>query len=306
LIILLHRGTVGEWDFDILANSFDVDNLLEWGFDEKELDLSLWGMPAQGDAEPQFDRAEELREIWGVQLGDLWQLGEHRLACGDCTDAAVVARVMGREKAAMVFTDPPYGMRLDADFSGMVCLGVGNKYENVVGDHEDYDPMHLFRDFGYCREIFLWGADYYAEKIPKRNDGSWVVWDKMGGGNGVNDDYDKMFGSNFELCWSKEKHKRALCRVLWKGIFGLSKEDTKRRVHPTQKPTELAEWFLSRFSVENAIVADPFLGSGTTIIACENLKRKCRAIEISPQYVSVAIQRFADAFPGLEIKKISP
>jgi DNA modification methylase len=263
-------------------------------------------MPAQGDAEPQFDRAEELREKWGVQLGDLWQLGEHRLACGDCTDAAVVARVMGREKAAMVFTDPPYGMRLDADFSGMVCLGVGNKYENVVGDHEDYDPMHLFRDFGYCREIFLWGADYYAEKIPKRNDGSWVVWDKMGGGNGVNDDYDKMFGSNFELCWSKEKHKRALCRVLWKGIFGLSKEDTKRRVHPTQKPTELAEWFLSRFSVENAIVADPFLGSGTTIIACENLKRKCRAIEISPQYVSVAIQRFADAFPGLEIKKISP
>lgn len=298
LTVFLHKGAAGDWDFDMLANEFELDDLLEWGFEPPELDLDLWAPEPPEDVEPQIDKAEELREKWGVKTGDLWQLGEHRLICGDCTDKAVVDKVMGGEKADMVFTDPPYGMRLDADFSNMKGIGRGNKYENIEGDFIDYDPKLVFERFGYCKEIILWGADYYAEKIPNRNDGSWFVWDKMGD-KGVNDDYDKMFGSNFELCWSKARHKRALVRVLWKGIFGLSSEDTKSRVHPTQKPVELAVWFYEKFTKDGAIIVDLYSGSGSFLIACERLGRKCRAVEISPAYVAVAIQRWVDVTGGV-------
>ena len=292
--IIKDNSTFGDYDFDTLANSWSELPLIEWGVDLPEDWLK--SQEDTQDAEPQIDRAAALNEIWKCETGQLWTIGQHRLLVGDSTKGEDVVLVMGGEKADMVFTDPPYGMNLDTDFSDMVGIGTGKKYEHVQGDDVDYDPAHIFRDFPKCKEVFLWGADYYAERIPKRNAGSWVVWDKMGGGNGVNDDYDKMFGSNFELCWSMTKHKRALARVLWKGIFGLAKEDTKSRIHPTQKPTDLAVWFLSRFSVEGSVIADIFLGSGTTMVACQNLNRKCRGIEISPAYCAVILQRMEDAF----------
>jgi len=107
LNIRLNKNT-GSWDFDTLANSFELDDLLDWGFDKGELDLDLWADEAPEDVEPQIDKAEELRVKWGVETGQLWQLGEHRLICGDCTDRAVVERVMGGEKADCAFTSPPY------------------------------------------------------------------------------------------------------------------------------------------------------------------------------------------------------
>src|SRR5512139_1397734 len=111
LTVFLHRGAIGEWDFDILANEFELDDLLEWGFEKKELDLDLWLPEPPEDPGAQIDKAEELREKWGVESGQLWKLGEHRLICGDCTDRAVVERVMGGEKA-VVLTDPPYGISI--------------------------------------------------------------------------------------------------------------------------------------------------------------------------------------------------
>ncbi len=103
-----------------------------------------------------------------------------------------------------------------------------------------------------------------------------------------------MFGSNFELCWSKAKHKRQVVPVLWKGIFGLSEEDVKKRVHPTQKPVELCIWFLDKFSKTKDIVVDIFGGSGSTLIACEKLGRKCRMMEIDEHYCDVIIRRWED------------
>jgi DNA modification methylase len=297
-------------DIDILAALAAGDNaiLSKLREEDKTFNGMLEGMGLKDksqDAEPQIDRAAELLEKWQVKTGDLWQIGEHRLLCGDSTDRAVVERVMGGEKAELVFTDPPYGMDLDADFSDMEgIIGKGNKYEDVIGDNKDYDPAHIFRDFGECQEIFLWGADYYSERIPNRNAGSWFVWDKTEGGIRTNSAYDKMFGSNFELCWSKTRHKRNLARVLWKGIFGLSKEPDGKRFHPTQKPVLLATWFLEKFSQEGQIVVDLFIGVGSVMLACQNLGRKCRAIEISPAYCAVILERMTIAFPELEVKRI--
>ena len=227
--------------------------------------------------------------------GDVWLLGNHRLMCGDSTSIDVVERLMDGQKADMVFTDPPYGMFLDADYSGMksefkASTG-GNKYNNIVGDHDDFNPEFInaiFAAFDYCKEIFLWGADYYSELIPQKNNGSWIVWDKRG-----DESADKMFGSTFELCWSKARHKRMMARVKWAGIFGMEKDDTKKRVHPTQKPVDLVIWFFDYFSMaDKKIIVDLFGGSGSTLIACEKTARDCRLMELDPKYCDLIITRW--------------
>jgi DNA modification methylase len=300
LNIRLNKNT-GSWDFDMLANEFELDDLLDWGFDKKDLDIDLWAGEAPEDVEPQIDKAEELREKWGVKLGDLWQLGDHRLICGDCTDKAVVERVMGGEKADMVFADPPYGMNLNTDYTEIagsqksMAKGIkGKKYAPVIGDDVEFDPSNILEIFSSVDEIILWGADYYAKSLPI---GGWFVWDKCVTKDGVvSEGAEKMIGSNFELCWSKRKHKREIARIFHKGMTSI---DSSERVHPTQKPIQLAEWFANKFTGTGNIIVDPFLGSGTTLIACERLGRKCRAVEISPAYVAVAIQRWVDVTGGV-------
>ncbi len=175
-----------------------------------------------------------------------------------------------------------------------------NNHRNVIGDHSDFKPeliTTIFDNFKYCKEIFVWGSDYFSEIIPNRNEGSWVVWDKTG-----NEDRDKGFGSSWELCWSKQKHKRTFARIWWQGIFGV-KDDSKNRCHPTQKPTQLAEWFFDRWGKDKTNIIDLFLGSGSTLIACEKTGRKCFGMEIDPHYCSVIIKRWQE-FSGGVAKKI--
>jgi len=319
-IIIRDNISNGEFDFDLLANEWSDLPLVEWGVDLPEDWLTGGaGTGDPTDAEPQIDRAEELNKTWRVKTGDLWQIGEHRLLCGDSTKKEDVARVMGGEKADMVLTDPPYGMYLDTDFSSMKnelkfaqAKGVkaGKKYNQVEGDHADFRPeliISLFDNFNYCKEMFLFGADYYSEYLQDKNGGSWIVWDKRSNDDTADDivaSRDKIFTSAFELCWSKYKHKRKIARILWAGIFGTEKENNHVRYHPTQKPVRLFEWFLNNWGKPGDVLTDPFLGSGTTMVACQNLNRKCRGIEISPAYCAVILQRMTDAFPGIEIRRI--
>ena len=296
LTIFLGKGAAGEWDFDALANFFQLDDLLDWGFDERELDLDLWPVdePPE-DPGADLDRAEELREKWGVETGQLWELGEHRLICGDCTDAAVVERLMGGERAEIEIHDPPYGMRLNTDWSSAKSkrdfaeekhLFGGKRYDEVKGDDVDFEPAHIFsRELP--KELFLWGADYYAEKIPARHDGSWLVWDKR-----LDESADKMYGSCFELCWSMKKHKRDILRLRWSGVFGVEQEPERRRFHPTQKPVGLYERLLEKYSKQNNISSDWYLGVGSHLLACERLSRRCYGCEIEPKYVSVVLERW--------------
>jgi site-specific DNA-methyltransferase (adenine-specific) len=205
---------------------------------------------------------------------------------------------MQGELAGAVVTDPPYGMNLDTKMSSRA----GHKdeweytpkhYDKVIGDDTDYDPAPIFENWGSCAEIFLWGADYYAESIPARKQGSWLVWDKREGIEDI-----KFSLSSFELCWSKARHSREIIRQRWMGLMGTESQDVRSRVHPTQKPIEVFDWIISKYSSNGAIIVDPYLGSGTTLIACERLGRKCRAVEISPAYVAVAIQRWVDVTGG--------
>ena len=298
----------GEWDWDALANDWDADELKDWGMD----------LP--GDFNPEVLEAEEddfeVNDAieTDIVLGDLFEIGEHRLLCGDSTDSDAVARLMDGDKADMVFTDPPYGMKLDADYSSMKSEifkgGIGGKkYDNIKGDHDDFtDELinTIFACFNDCKEIFIWGADYFAELLPNKNDGSWIVWDKRANDNDdikSDESSDKMYGSCFELCWSKSKHKREIARVKWAGIFGMSSQDTKGRIHRTQKPIELANWFLNKWGKNNDLVVDLYLGGGTTMVASHQLQRKCYGMELDPKYCQVIIDRMKKLDPTIKIKK---
>lgn len=287
------------WDDDVLKNELsdlagDFGELM--GFSEEELAAMLQEATQLVDGLTDEDAVPELAAEPVTKPGDVWLLGKHRLMCGDSTSIDAVDILMDGGKADMVFTDPPYGMKLDADYSDMSSKFKGskggNKYENVIGDHEDFSPdliQTVFANFEYCNEIFLWGADYYADLLPNRNDGSWIVWDKRG-----DDSADKMFGSTFELCWSKARHKRDMARIKWAGIFGMEKEHDKKRVHPTQKPSALIEWFFDKWGDKDDTVADLFGGSGSTLIACEKTNRQARIMELDPKYCDVIVKRWQD------------
>ena len=276
------------WDEQVLASQ-----LLE--LQEAEFDIELLGfeLPVDELAEVVEDEIPEQVEP-KAKLGDVWQLGRHRLLCGDATDTATVQKLMAGTKANLVFTDPPYGMFLDADYSDMNSKfkgsSGGNKYDAVIGDNEDFTPdliTTVFSNFDYVHEIFIWGADYYSELLPDKNKGSWIVWDKRG-----DESADKMFGSTFEMCWSKARHKRDIARIKWAGIFGMEKEHDKKRQHPTQKPVALVAWFFDKWAKGLSNVVDVYGGSGSTLLACEQTDRTCFMMELDPKYVDVIIARW--------------
>jgi DNA modification methylase len=286
------------WDNEMLSlelgelKGLDVDLEL-LGFDDDELAALINVQVVDGLTDE--DDVPDVPDEPITKLGDVWILGNHRLMCGDSTSIDAVERLMDGKKADLVFTDPPYGMFLNADYSDMdskfKSSTGGNKYGQVIGDNEDFSPELIntvFACFDYCKEIFLWGADYYAEHLPEKNNGSWVVWDKRG-----DESADKMYGSTFELCWSRARHKRIMARVKWAGIFGMEKEHDKKRVHPTQKPVELVMWFFDYFSLKNKTsIVDLYGGSGSTLIACEKAGKKSHLMELDPKYCDVIVTRW--------------
>jgi len=313
---------LSSWNLNYLLpqlESLNLDGLLEFtGFSEKDLkDLNKqFEIEKNKDLEAEeddFDESNVSENKYNVERGQIFQLGKHRIMCGDSTSKEDINTLMEGKKADMVFTDPPYGMKLDADYSKRDSSGESpggikriklkrHAHKQVIGDNEDFKDSlitAIFDNFGYCKEIFTWGSDYYAELLPDKNDGAWFVWDKRVGLEEV-----EFTLSEFELCWSKQKHARQIARVQWFGIMGLGKEDIKCRVHPTQKPVKLSEWFIKKFSKEEDLVIDIYLGGGSTLIACEQLNRVCYGAEIDPHYVSVIIERYIKLKGNSEVYRI--
>lgn len=303
-----------DWDMELLGveleqlQEMDLDfDMMDIGFDQDFLtDLMDMGTGGSNDglsdedAIPDTDESEQPI----TQKGDIWILGKHRLMCGDSTCKETIDKLMNGNKVDMVFTDPPYGMKLNADYSKM---GIGKdgkksgslngfenihskKWKNVVGDHGDFKPeliTSVLENFSYCKEIFLWGADYYAEHIPKRNDGAFIVWNKR---DGMND--NGFHGSEFELCWSKQKHQRHVCNVKWNGAIGGQYEHDTVRQHPTQKPVRLFEWFFDKWGQDVQSVADLYGGSGFTLLGAEKYNISSYIMELTEEYCDTIIKRW--------------
>jgi 16S rRNA G966 N2-methylase RsmD len=221
--------------------------------------------PVEGE-----DDAPEVPDKSVVEVGDVWILGQHRLMCGDSTDAPCVDMLMDRGKADMVFTDPPYGM---SAVSKSGVLSENKKYRGDIMNDDSPDvakrAFKLAASIGIPKLVF-WGANYYCSSLPDST--CWLVWDKN---NGQSDQMD--------------------CELAWTNLPGVTRQFTKasekiNRVHPTQKPVELIEWCLHRFDAGD--VLDLFGGSGSTLIACEKTNRKCYMMELDPHYCSVIIERW--------------
>lgn len=231
-----------------------------------------------------------------IVLGDLFEIGEHRLLCGDSTDSDSVAKLMNGKKADMVFTDPPYGMNLNTNYADIHKnhIGEAKNQSKIIGDDEDFNFLDFYSLFEYVKEQFWWGADYYKNQIPQ--EGCFLVWDKTLG------EHKDRIGNEFEICWSKQTHKKVIDRIKWVGFIGLQKDDGKRQ-HPSQKPIQLCVRYINDYSKENNIIIDLFLGSGSTMVASHQLKRKCYGMELDPKYCQVIVDRMLKLDPALIIKK---
>jgi DNA modification methylase len=303
LAIADNRTTeTSEWDLEELQLALDDGADLSWGFTDDELAALLGPDEEEGPdpAPPGPDEAPEVPAEPITQPGDLWTLGDHRLLCGDATSADDLARLLDGHNPAMVWTDPPYGMDLETDYTGRARGATGEgirgrAFEAVEGDDRPFDPRPLLRAFRKTSEIFLFGADYYASQLPRN--GGMFVWDKCVTAEGrVSEGAERMIGSSFELVWSKQRHQRQIVRVFHRGFA--SADRSRPREHPTQKPIQLAEWFIERFSKSGEMIADVYAGSGTAILAGERLQRPVRAMEIDPGYCDVIVARW-EALSGL-------
>ena len=149
---------LAEWDEQVLTAQLKELELAEF-------DVEAIGFEAVVEPEPVIEDEIPAVVDTRVQLGQVWQLGRHRLMCADSTDADAVAKLMNNNKADVVYTDPPYGMNLDTDYTKM---GSNRSYDRVIADDKQFDATQLLNYFAYCDEIFLWGADYYVETLGRK------------------------------------------------------------------------------------------------------------------------------------------
>ena len=280
----------GEWDWEMLANEWDAEQLEDWG-----LDIPAFDEPKELEAEEDdYEIPDQITT--DIVLGDLFEIGQHRLLCGDSTDSDAVARLMNGEKADMVFTDPPYGIAYDNEerWNGIEKQNNStkrNKGKMILGDAEDFNPSFLLSFFSYCKEIFIWGMQYYPEHLGR---GGCIVWNRK-----VESQKDVPH-ADFELCWSKQERNK-MAWITWGGFK--SKEKGEERLHTTQKPIELAAWFFEQWGKKNDLVVDLFLGSGSTMVAAHQLNRKCYGMELDPKYCQVIVDRMIKLDPSLEVKR---
>jgi len=270
---------------ELLATDLQLEGT---GFSPDDLDDLLQVLdtptPVQGDPDAVPNDAPAI-----TVPGDVWLLGRHRLMCGDSNNVTDLDKLIATNKIDCLLTDPPYGINLNTDYTQLPSNpGTSQtKYRPVANDDKPFDASLLYAYFDKTREQFWFGADYYRRTISESDtSGSWLVWDKRQESN------DKGFGSSFELCWSKQRHKRDLLRYLHFGMFTVEKG---KRVHPTQKPVVLLQEILNRWAEPNGTVADLFGGSGSTLIAAEQTGRTAYLMELDPHYCDVICKRFQQA-----------
>jgi DNA modification methylase len=253
---------------------------------------------SNADAEPQIDKAEELRAKWGVEPGQLWELGDHRLLCGDSTKKEDVERCLGGVKPHLMVTDPPYGVEYDPSWRAEVNDDGPNSNRAVgkVANDDRADWTEAWQLFA-GDVAYVWHADRFSPVVAESLEATGlevrylIVWAKQrhtfGRGH---------YHHQHEPCWCVV---RKGATASWAGdrtqttLWQIDNNRSNDTGHGTQKPVECMARPIRNHDSE--FVYEPFSGSGTTIIACEQLGRKCRAIEISPAYVAVALQRWADA-----------
>ena len=287
---------VGSWDWDGLANHFEMDELTEWGFTAD--DFTGFDDSGSGEGGGDDPGAGEPPKKPKTELGRMYQLGKHRLMCGDSTSEKDVARLMDGEKADMVFTDPPYAL-------------FGNS-TGIAGVADDKMVRPFFRHIAHavtcstidgahvysCLDWHSWTAvnDSYAESgLTVKN---MIVWDKERGALG------NLYRMQHELIWvginrafnknrtlANKGNSRPVTDV---NVWQCSRVSSKDRSHNAAKPVEIISRAIENSCDSGGMVLDLFGGSGSTLIACQQTGRSCRMMELDPGYCDVIVKRYAE------------
>ena len=283
----------GDWDWEMLANEWEADLLEEWGLDVP--DFSVTEEPTA--EEDDYEMPDEVNT--DILLGDLFEIGEHRLLCGDSTDSDQVAKLMDSEKADMVFTDPPYGVSYQSNMRTKT-----EKFDILENDNvfitDWINNLPLFSK-GF---VFVWTSwkvlkewIEFCEPIGELS--NLIVWDKGGGGIG---DLKKTFLTDFELALVYHRGAEIKGKRLG-SVWSVGKDGASNYLHPTQKPVELPAMAIENLTISNQIILDLFLGSGSTMVAAHQLNRKCYGMELDPKYCQVIVDRMRKLDASLVIKK---
>ena len=295
-LALLDNSTSNKviWDLDNISADFDLSELPDMGLEE------ICGVDVE-DVEITEDSVPEEVET-KCKKGDIWQLGEHRLMCGDSTVITDVEKLMDGEKADLLFTDPPYNVNIEQKKKKILHCNEYNKIEN------DNLPFEEFKTF--LSEVF---KNAY---LSLKENASYYVFSCQGGDNEMMMMMMRESGipCRHQIIWVKDspvfsmgrldydyKHEPILYGWVKKHNFYRKGDQDKsvwnyprtaNKLHPTMKPVELIVNALKNSTKENDLVLDLFGGSGSTLIACEQLKRKCRMMELDEHYCDVIIQRW--------------
>lgn len=297
--VIVDNVGYGEWDWETIANAWDADEVREWGLDvpgafEKEEEAQ----------EDDYEMPEQV--ITDIVVGDLFEIGEHRLLCGDSTQTDTWAAILENQMVDLVVTDPPYNV----DYTGKTKNAL-----KIANDKMNGDSFYKFLyDF------------YTALGSFTKPGGAWYVWHADSEGHNFR---KAMLDAGILvkqcLIWVKNAHvmgrqdyhwKHEPCLYGWKdggahGWYGDRKQTTilnfdrpnRNAEHPTMKPVELIAYCVKNSSKTGDIIADAFLGSGTTMVAAHQLNRKCYGIELDPKYCQVIIDRMLKLDPTLEVKR---
>lgn len=284
------------WDDELLKlemdfldkSGFDLDLI---GFSEEELNDFEEMEENETTGLVDDDQTPEVSKKVTTVLGDVWLLGNHRIMCGDSTDINAIEKLMNGDKADMVFTDPPYGVSIVGASSkvGGGCIISSKKYAKIIGDDTTQTAKDFYSScvaFGF-ENFIIWGGNYFTDFLHPSQ--CWLVWDKKNNGD----------FADVELAWCSVDRSAKLYSYLWNGMSreGDRKSELISRVHPTQKPVGLFVNIFNDFNFNS--VFDGFLGSGSTLIACEKTNKKCYGMELSPDYCDVIVKRWQD-FTGNE------
>ena len=292
LNIRLNKNT-GEWDWDVLAGAFDVDELIEWGFSDDELDFPD---PTPTEGLTDEDAVPEVEESI-TKPGDLWILGEHRVLCGDATISTDVETLMDGQRADLVITDPPYNVDYEGKTKDKLKIQNDKMEDTTFRTFLKDAFLNIDMNLKPGGVFYIWHAD--SEGYNFRGACHDILWEVR---------QCLIWNKNHMVMGRQDYHwKHEPCLYGWKdGAGHLWSTDRKQttilefnrpsasKLHPTMKPVDLISYQITNNTKGEDIIIDTFLGSGSTLIACEKTGRKCYGMELDTHYCDVIVKRWEE------------
>lgn len=302
LSIRLNKNT-GEWDWEILGNEWEVEDLLKWGFTQDELDVDIEVIDGTGPDDEEIEPPKEAKS----KLGDFYVLGNHRLLCGDSTNPDDVKKLLEGAEPILMVTDPPYGVDYKPEWrngkDGKAGKGIRTSGKVQNDDKVNWAlAWHLFPG----AVAYVWHAAWFGGEVQKSLENadfeikSQIIWAKQNFALSRGDyhwKHEPCFyavkkGSSHN--WQGSRKECTIWEINNLSAFGISHEEDERTNHSTQKPLECMSTPIRNNSAEGESVYDPFTGSGTTLISCEQLKRNAYCMELDPIYCDMIVNRWVN------------